>query len=157
MAKIDPHAALSRRDLTALGNDVVPELIGIIEQRAAAKSVPFARMVRTLPSVWRHVVLAAKWLDDIEEAGSLAGGFVEIRERRDLLELERFLSFLGVEELPGLVAEARESTPLSVDDDMDPFDIEMLCDIDAEALALAQARKRLMAHVRSISADFPAG
>jgi hypothetical protein len=157
MTTIDAFSALPAPALHALGNDVIPELLRIVETRADAAETSFAKLARALPPGWRHIVLAARMIEDIEEAGSLAGAFVEVRKKRDVLEVEQLFAALGVERLKRALEDARENTPLLVDDDMDPFDIEELCDVDADSLGLARARLELTKRVRAMTSPFPAG
>lgn len=153
----DVRDAVSVGALRALGNDIVPELLRIVEQRALNAEETFSTSARALPSGWRHVVFAARMLDDIGDAGSLAGAFVEVRANRDLIELESFFAMLGAEALALALADARQKTARLCDGDVDPLDIESLREVSAESLGIARVRAQLTSRARTIATAFPAG
>lgn len=154
----DVRAALSVEALAALGNDIVPELLRIVERRAENAAEPFSTAARTLPPGWRHVVIAARMLADIAHAGTLVGAFVTIRARRDLVEIESFFAMLGAETLALSLADARQKAGSSLGDrDEDLVDLESVSDVSAESLGIARVRAELTARARAIVMPFPAG
>lgn len=147
--KVDAMSAIE--SLRALGNDIIPEFVLRVERVADASEVSFSKAARALPNGWRQLAFAARMIEDIDEAGSLAGAFLEVRKKRDLLEVESFFAVLGAERLALALAEAREKTALLVDEDMDPFDIDELCDVTADSLGLARVRAALTARAKELA------
>ncbi len=157
MARQNAFAAISVDEQHALGGDLVPVLLDVVQQRADVADVPVARVVRRLPEGWRSLMLAALVLDDIEEAECLAGAFVDVRQARDVMLLERFFASIGAVALARAFERAREQTAVLVDEDMDPLDIEELRDVGTDELALRDARNAVARRARELGQPFPPG
>lgn len=157
MGRRNAFAAVSVDQQQALGGDLVPTLVDVMQERADATEQPFMRAVRRLPDGWREVVMAAQVIDDIEEAECLAGAFVDLRSTRDVLALERFFESIGAVRLARAFQQAREQTSVLVDEDMDPLDIEELREVGVDALDLRSARKAVAQRARELQAPFPPG
>ncbi len=156
MAQHNAFAAISVDEQQALGADLVPVLLDVVQRRADAADVPVARVVRRLPEAWRHLMLAALVIDDIEEAECLAGAFVDLRDARDVKVLEGFFTSIGAVPLARAFAQARETTAVLVDEDMDPLDIEELRDVGTDELELRGARNAVARQARALRVPFPA-
>jgi hypothetical protein len=156
MPKRDAFAAIPVEELRALGSDVVPVLIGIVEERADAKDVSFVAIAKKLPEGWKQLMLAGHVLEAIEETDCFAGAFYDLRRPRDVHALEIFFRELGCRALAEALADAREHTNVLVDEDMDPLDIEELRDIGPEQLDLPRARAALTARAKQMTIAFPA-
>lgn len=157
MGRRNACAAVSVEEQQALGSDLVPVLLTIVQERAEAADLPFMRVVRRLPDGWRQIVMAAQVIEDIEEAECLAGAFVDVRSAKDVLALERFFQSIGAGRLARAFQQAREQTAVLVDEDMDPLDIEELREVGTDALDLRSARNGVAQRARELRAPFPAG
>lgn len=156
MARHNAFAAISVDEQHGLGGDLMPVLLDVVQQRADAIDLPVVRVVRRLPEGWRHVMLAALVIDDIEEAECLAGAFVDVRDARDVMALERFFSSIGAAALARAFEQAREQTAVLVDEDMDPLDIDELRDVGTDELDLRDARNAVARRARELRLPFPA-
>lgn len=100
--------------------------------------------------------MLARMIEDIDDAGCLAGAFVEIRTTRAVVAVEGFLAMLGAERLALALEEARTTTRVLLDKDLDPLDLEPLRDVPASALSLPYVRAQLTRRARDMAAEFPA-
>ena len=156
MTRRSPFAGVSVEEQQALGGDLVPVLLDIVQARAAAADLPFMRVVRRLPEGWREVLTAAQAIEDIEEAECLAGAFVDLRSAKDVQALERFFESGGAVRLARAFQQAREQTAVLIDEDMDPLDIEELRDVGTDELDLRAARNAVARRAREVLVPFPA-
>jgi hypothetical protein len=152
----DPFTAVLAEEMLQLGDAVVPTLVHVVEERAAAHAVTFAEEALHLPREWRNIVLAAAALDGMLEAQSFAGALRHVRRAVEMRELRSFFVELELDALANAFDEAQLYAG-ELEDGVDPSTIEEIgALLLVEEIDVGDVRRALTQAAAMVGDAFPA-